>query len=102
MCNWDPFNALIVSEFSGIVKFDSIEEGVTFRMERDDQTGYSEKIIIESKNKKKIPAIFIVSPSGEELKSYSLPVGAYISIEDNEEISAGQKIGKIPSRQRHE
>jgi DNA-directed RNA polymerase subunit beta' len=96
LCNWDPFNALIVSEFSGIVKFDSIEEGVTFRMERDDQTGYSEKIIIESKNKKKIPAIFIVSPSGEELKSYSLPVGAYISIEDNEEISAGQKIGKIP------
>ncbi|MCC6815633.1 MAG: DNA-directed RNA polymerase subunit beta' [Saprospiraceae bacterium] len=96
MCNWDPFNALIISEFSGIVKFDSIEEGVTFRMERDDQTGYSEKIIIESKNKKKLPVISILSASGEELKNYSLPVGAYITIDDNSEIIAGQKIGKIP------
>ena len=96
LCSWDPFNALIISEFSGIVKFDSIEEGVTFRMERDDQTGYSEKIIIESKNKKKLPVISIVSASGEELKNYSLPVGAYIAIDDNSEIYAGQKIGKIP------
>lgn len=96
LCSWDPFNALIISEFSGIVKFDSIEEGVTFRMERDDQTGFSEKIIIESKNKKKLPVISIVSASGEELKSYQLPVGAYITIDDNTEIAAGQKIGKIP------
>ncbi len=96
LCNWDPFNALIISEFAGIVKFDSIEEGVTFRMERDDQTGYSEKIIIESKNKKKLPVISIVSAAGEELKNYSLPVGAYITIDDNSEIIAGQIIGKIP------
>jgi DNA-directed RNA polymerase subunit beta' len=96
ICNWDPFNALIISEFSGIIKYDSIEEGVTYRMERDDQTGYSEKVIIESKNKKKIPAISIVNAAGDELKTYSLPVGAYITIEDNSEISAGQKIGKIP------
>jgi DNA-directed RNA polymerase subunit beta' len=96
ICNWDPFNALIISEYPGIIKFDSIEEGVTFRMERDDQTGYSEKIIIESKNKKKIPSISILSASGEELKNYSLPVGAYITIEDNSEIVAGQRIGKIP------
>ncbi len=96
ICNWDPFNALIISEFSGVIKFDSIEEGVTYRMERDDQTGYSEKVIIESKNKKKIPAIAIVNAAGEELKTYSLPVGAYITIEDNSEIRSGQKIGKIP------
>jgi len=96
ICNWDPFNALIISEFSGIIKYDSIEEGVTYRMERDDQTGYSEKVIIESKNKKKIPAISIVNAAGEELKNYSLPVGAYITIDDNSDISAGQKIGKIP------
>jgi DNA-directed RNA polymerase subunit beta' len=96
ICNWDPFNALIISEFSGIIKYDSIDEGVTYRMERDDQTGYSEKVIIESKNKKKIPAISIVNASGDELKTYSLPVGAYITIDDNSEISAGQKIGKIP------
>lgn len=53
ICNWDPFNALIISEFSGIIKYDSIEEGVTYRMERDDQTGYSEKVIIESKTRKR-------------------------------------------------
>jgi DNA-directed RNA polymerase subunit beta' len=96
ICNWDPFNALIISEFSGLIKYDSIEEGITYRMERDDQTGYSEKVIIESKNKKKIPAIIIVNAAGEELKTYSLPVGAYITIEDNSEIRSGQKIGKIP------
>ena len=64
-------------------------------MERDDQTGYADKVIIE-KNKKKIPIIRIISPAGEELKTYSLPVGAYISIEDGAEIQAGQKIVKIP------
>ncbi len=96
ICNWDPFNALIISEFSGIIKYDSIEEGVTYRMERDDQTGYSEKVIIESKNKKKIPTISIVNPAGEELKNYSLPVGAYITVEDNAEIGSGQIIGKMP------
>ena len=55
LCSWDPFNALIISEFTGIIKFDSIEEGVTYRLERDDQTGFTEKVIIESKNKKKVP-----------------------------------------------
>lgn len=96
LCEWDPFNAVIISEFSGIAQFDSIEEGVTFRTERDDQTGYEEKVIVESKNKKKIPTIKIVSPSGEELKSYNLPVGSYISIEDGAEVISGQKIVKIP------
>ena len=96
LCSWDPFNALIISEFTGIIKFDSIEEGVTYRLERDDQTGFTEKVIIESKNKKKVPVMQILSPSGEELKHYTLPVGAYITIEDNTEIQAGQKIGKIP------
>ncbi|MBK9108234.1 MAG: DNA-directed RNA polymerase subunit beta' [Saprospiraceae bacterium] len=96
ICNWDPFNALIVSEFPGIIKYDSIEEGITFRMERDDQTGYSEKVIIESKNKKKIPTISIVNAAGEELKNYSLPVGAYIAVDDNSEINSGQIIGKMP------
>ncbi len=95
---WDPFNAVIVTEFSGTAKFDSIEEGVTFRHERDDQTGYSEKVIIETKNKRKIPTIKIVSEDGEELKNYNLPVGSYISIEDGQEVRAGQKIVKIPRK----
>ncbi|MBP8726139.1 MAG: DNA-directed RNA polymerase subunit beta' [Saprospiraceae bacterium] len=96
ICNWDPFNALIISEFSGIIRYTDIEEGITYRMERDDQTGYSEKVIIEAKNKKKLPAISVVNLAGEELKSYSLPVGAYITVDDNAEISGGQIIVKIP------
>ena len=97
ICEWDPFNAVIVSEFAGVTKFESVEEGATFRIERDDQTGYVEKVIIESKNKRMIPTIQIVDPkSGEVLKVYNLPVGAYISIEDGAEVKAGQKIAKIP------
>jgi DNA-directed RNA polymerase subunit beta' len=96
ICEWDPFNNVIISEFGGIAKFESIDEGVTFRVERDEQTGYADKVVIESKNKKKIPTIHIFSTSGEQLKSYTLPVGAYISIEDGAEIEAGQKIVKIP------
>ena len=96
ICEWDPFNSVVISEYSGIVKFEAVEEGVTYRVERDDQTGYADKVIIESKNKRKIPTIHILSPSGEELKSYTLPVGAYLSIEDGTDIVAGKKIAKIP------
>ncbi|MEZ5030563.1 MAG: DNA-directed RNA polymerase subunit beta' [Saprospiraceae bacterium] len=99
LCEWDPFNAVIVSEFSGVIKFEDVEEGVTFRMERDDQTGYSEKVIIESKNKRKVPIIQIISPDGEELRSYTLPVGSYLSIDDGTEVKSGQKIAKIPRQQ---
>jgi len=98
ICDWDPFNALIISEHGGIAQFESVEEGVTFRIERDDQTGYAEKVVVESKNKKKIPTIKIVSPAGEEIKAYNLPVGAYISIEDGADVKPGQKIVKIPRK----
>jgi DNA-directed RNA polymerase subunit beta' len=96
ICDWDPFNAVIISEFSGTARFDSIEEGVTYRLERDDQTGFAEKVIIESKNKRKIPVISIVSADGEEIKSYTLPVGSYLSVEDGQQLGAGDKIAKIP------
>ena len=98
ICEWDPFNAVIISEFGGITKFEDIDEGVTFRIERDDQTGYAEKVIVESKNKKKIPVIKIVSPSGEELKSYNLPVGSYIAVDEGADVIPGQKIVKIPRK----
>ena len=98
ICEWDPFNAVIISEFSGVANFESIEEGVTFRSERDDQTGHSEMVIIESKNKRKIPTIKIVSRDGEELRSYNLPVGSYVSIKDGEAVVGGQKIVKIPRK----
>ena len=87
---------MIISEFSGITKFEDVEEGVTFRIERDDQTGYAEKVIVESKNKRKIPTIKILSKDGEELRSYNLPVGSYISIEDGAAVKSGEKIVKIP------
>jgi len=98
VCQWDPFNAVIIAEDGGIAQFESVEEGLTYRVERDEQTGYAEKVVIESKNKKKIPTIKIVSPGGEELKSYNLPVGAYISIEDGDDVKPGQTIVKIPRK----
>ncbi len=98
ICTWDPFNAVIISEFGGTTVFQDIEEGVTFRVERDDQTGYAEKVIIESKNRRKAPVINIQDKDGEILRSYTLPVGAYISIDDNEKVKPGQKIVKIPRK----
>jgi DNA-directed RNA polymerase subunit beta' len=95
---WDPFNAVIIADKSGMIQFDGIEEGVTFREERDDQTGFAEKVIIESRNKRKVPVVKIVDRDGEELKTFTLPVGAYLSVEDNQEIKAGQRIVKIPRR----
>ncbi len=98
ICEWDPFNAVIVSEFAGITKFEDIQEGTTFRIERDDQTGFAEKVITESKAKRLIPTIHIVNKKGETMKSYNLPVGAYISIEEGVSVKAGQKIVKIPRK----
>jgi DNA-directed RNA polymerase subunit beta' len=95
---WDPYNAVIVSEFNGIARFADIEEGVTFRTERDDQTGFEEKVVIETRDRKKIPTITILDKDGAELRSYNLPVGAYISIEDGGEVKTGQKIVKIPRK----
>ncbi|MCB0707174.1 MAG: DNA-directed RNA polymerase subunit beta', partial [Saprospiraceae bacterium] len=96
ICEWDPFNAVIISEYGGKAIFENIEEGQTFRVERDDQTGYAEKVIVESKNKRMIPVIKIIDKNGEELRNYNLPVGSYISIEDGADVKAGQKIVKIP------
>ena len=93
---WDPFNAVILSEVKGLVKFEGLEEMTTFRKEKDAQTGNEEVVIIESKNKKVIPMIKIVSPSGEELKSYTMPVGAYLTAQNGQEVKAGEKLAKIP------
>ncbi len=98
ICEWDPYNAVIVSEFDGIAQFSDIEEGVTFRIERDDQTGFAEKVIIETRDRKRIPTIKIVNKDGEELRNYNLPVGAYISIEEGAAVKSGQTIVKIPRK----
>ncbi len=96
ICEWDPYNAVIISEFSGNTEFEHIEEGVTFREEVDEQTGYREKVIIEPKDKKKIPKIKIIDKTGEILKEYNLPVGSYISVKDGDSVNSGDKIVKIP------
>ncbi|MBW7867616.1 MAG: DNA-directed RNA polymerase subunit beta' [Brumimicrobium sp.] len=96
ICSWDPYNAVIISETDGIVEFDSIQDGITYREEVDEQTGFTEKVIIESRNKKMNPAILIKNKKGEIIKSYSVPVNAHISVKEGEQISQGQSIVKIP------
>jgi DNA-directed RNA polymerase subunit beta' len=96
LCAWDAFNALIISEFSGSIQYDGIEDGVTFRLERDEQTGFAEKVIIESRNRRKMPVIRILNAEGEAMRNYPLPVGSYLSVEDGQEVKAGQRIAKIP------
>ena len=96
ICEWDPFNAVIISEVAGKVAFDYFIEGVTFREESDEQTGFKEKVIIESRDKTKNPAIKIMSPDGTELKSYNLPVGAHLVTDLNKHVVAGDTIVKIP------
>ncbi|MEE9371835.1 MAG: DNA-directed RNA polymerase subunit beta' [Saprospiraceae bacterium] len=98
ICDWDPFNALIVSELGGIVKYESLEEGQTYRAERDDQTGNVEKIIVETRKKKLVPTIIIQDADGDELKSYNLPVGAYILVDEGDNITPGHRIAKIPRK----
>jgi len=93
---WDPYNAVILSEVDGELAFENITEGVTFKIEADEQTGYQEKIIIESRVRAKNPAIKILSPDGEELKNYDLPVGSHLQIEEGKTIKAGDVLVKIP------
>ncbi|HCM59627.1 MAG TPA: DNA-directed RNA polymerase subunit beta', partial [Bacteroidales bacterium] len=96
ICEWDPFNAVIISEVAGKVAFDYLIDGVTFREESDEQTGFKEKVIIESRDKTKNPTIKIMSPEGIEIKSYNLPVGAHLVTDLNKQVEAGDTIVKIP------
>ena len=93
---WDPYNALILSEVAGKLNFENIIEGVTYRIESDDQTGYQEKVIIESRQKAKNPVIRILDAKGEVAKTYDIPVGSHIMVEDNAKIKAGLVLVKIP------
>ena len=90
ICEWDPYNAVIISEVAGKVEFIDIEEGVSYRTESDEQTGYQEKVIIDSRNRKNSPTIQI----GD--KNYSVPVGSHLAVEDASKIKAGAILAKIP------
>ncbi len=96
ICDWDPYNAVIVSELAGKIDFEGIEEGVTYREESDEQTGFKEKVIIETRDKTKNPVIRIVDGKKEVVKSYSIPVGAHIVVNEAAKIESGQILVKIP------
>lgn len=93
ICTWDPFNNVIVAEQSGTVNFEGIVDGITYRDESDDQTGHREKVVIETKDKTKIPTIIV---DGKDRKVYNLPVGSHIAVEEGDEVKAGQVMVKIP------
>ncbi len=96
ICEWDPFNAVIISEKSGKVEFENLIEGSTYKEEADEQTGFKEKVIIETKDKNKIPTIKILDSKKEVLKTYNLPVGAHVSVSENDKVKTGQILVKIP------
>jgi DNA-directed RNA polymerase subunit beta' len=96
ICDWDPYNAVIVSEFAGSVEYEGIKENVTYREESDEQTGFREKVIIESRDKTLSPLIRIVDKKGEPLKTYNLPISAHIVVNEKVKVELGQILVKIP------
>jgi len=94
LCKWDPYNAVILSEFDGTVGFDAVEEGITYKEEFDEQTGHREKVITDTKDKTKNPAIVVTYKDGS--KSYNIPVGAHLSVDEGDKIKVGQPMAKIP------
>ncbi|MDR2027641.1 MAG: DNA-directed RNA polymerase subunit beta' [Prevotellaceae bacterium] len=97
ICEWDPYNALIITEFSGNVQFGNLIENITYREETDETTGYREKVIIESRDKSKNPTVSIMDNNGAELKQYNLPVGAHlVVVDEGERVKTGQILVKIP------
>ena len=96
ICSWDPYNAVIISEFAGKAEFEAIIEGTTFREESDEQTGHREKVIIDTRDKTKNPVIRVADKKGNGLKGYNIPVGAHIAVEEGEDVKMGEIIAKIP------
>ena len=95
---WDPYNAVIISEFAGNIAYENIEQGVTYQVEIDEQTGFQEKVISESRNKRLIPTLHIQDKAGNILRSYTLPVGAHIMVDDKDKIKEGKVLVKIPRK----
>ena len=94
--DWDPYNAVIMSEVNGKVAFENIIEGTTFKVESDEQTGYRDMVVIETRVKAKNPAIKIVTGNNEEIKNYDIPVGSHIVVDEGKMIKAGDVLVKIP------
>jgi DNA-directed RNA polymerase subunit beta' len=97
ICKWDPYNALIITEVKGKVLFKDMEPGITYREEMDEQTGFDRIVIIESRDKRRNPAIHIVDPKSKEtMREYSLPVGANVMVKNGVTVEAGETLVKIP------
>ncbi|WP_346861509.1 DNA-directed RNA polymerase subunit beta' [uncultured Draconibacterium sp.] len=96
VCEWDPFNGVIITEFDGKVEFENLIDGITYREESDEQTGYSERVIIETRDKTKNPTLKIVDKDGSMIRSYNLPVGGHISVDNGQKVEAGTVLVKIP------
>ena len=98
VCQWDPYNGVIISEFAGKIRYENIEQGVTYQVEIDEQTGFQEKLISESRNKKLIPTLQILGKKDEVIRSYNLPVGAHLMVDNDEKIGVGKILVKIPRK----
>ena len=98
LCKWDPFNGVVVSEFTGKIIYENIEQGITYQVEIDEQTGFKEKVISESRNKKIIPSLIIAESKGNNLRTYNLPLGAHIMVDDGEKVQEGKILVKIPRK----
>ncbi len=94
LCYWDPYNAVILSEFDGTIEFESIIEGITYKEESDEQTGHREKVITDTKDKTKNPALIVNGK--KDSKAYNIPVGAHLAVDNGDKIKAGQVMAKIP------
>ncbi len=98
ICQWDPYNGVIVSEFPGKIAYENIEQGITYQVEIDEQTGFQEKVISESRNKKLIPTLLIKNSKDDVLRSYNLPVGSHLMVDDGDKIKEGKTLVKIPRK----
>ncbi len=96
IAKWDPFNAVIVTESAGIIRFEDVTEGVTYRVEEDEATGLRERIVIESKERGRVPSAHIVDENGETIRTYNFPINGHIVVEDGQELKAGEILIKIP------
>ena len=96
VAQWDPFNAVIVTEYAGTLKFHDVVEGITFRAETDDTTGLTEKIVTESKDKSKVPTCDVIGADGEVIGTYNFPVGGHVVVEDGQTVKTGETLVKIP------
>ncbi|HNX21447.1 MAG TPA: DNA-directed RNA polymerase subunit beta' [Bacteroidales bacterium] len=96
IAEWDPYNALIISDIKGKIQFQDIVEGVTYRIETDEQTNIHDKVIIESRLKTKNPSILILDEEGDVIKSFDVPVGARLSVENGQDVDSGEILVKIP------